>query len=201
MRVTRAKAAENRSRILDIAGRRFREKGFDGIGVADLMSEAGLTHGGFYGHFASKEDLAAEASMATLAASAGRWERLAANAPDDPFRAIVESYVSARHRDNPAGGCSLAALGADVARHPGPVRRAFANGLRPLADILTKVAPGRSKAARRERALATMAGLVGAIVLARAVDDPALSDEILTAAAATYGGKARAAAMPARRKN
>jgi TetR/AcrR family transcriptional regulator, transcriptional repressor for nem operon len=189
MRVTKEQAAENRGRIIDVASMLFRRKGFDGIGVADLMKSAGLTHGGFYGHFASKDDLAAKAYSHAIAATADRWSALADDRPADALRAIAASYLSARHRDNPGAGCPMVALGSDVARGDSSLRRAFTEGLRPLIDVLTQIAPGRSKASQREKALATMAGLVGAVILARAVDDPALSEEILGAAATAFGGK------------
>ena len=180
MRVTREQAAANRERILKVAGTLFREHGFDGIGVADIMQHAGLTHGGFYGHFASKEDLAAEITRRILAG--GGWpERVGDNAMPSIGDA-VRAYLSPRHRDDAGHGCIFAALGADVVRQPWSVRRAFTEGLSRRIEMLQRLLPGRA-AARRRRALATMAGLVGAIILARAVDDPGLSDEILDAAA------------------
>jgi len=179
MRVSREQAAENRERIIAAAAALFREKGYDGIGVADIMQAADLTHGGFYGHFKSKDDLAAQASRAALAKSATRWTQLASG--EQPFAALVKSYLSSDHRDGAAAGCCLSALGMDAARRGRPVRTAFREGLMRLVGILMTALPG-AKAARRRRALAVMAQLVGAIVLARAVDDPALSDEILAAA-------------------
>ena len=178
MRVSREQAAENRERIIAAAAALFREKGYDGIGVADIMQAADLTHGGFYGHFNSKDDLIAQASRAALAKSAAKWTRLADSA--EPFAALVDSYLCRNHRDGSATGCCFPALGADAARHARPVRAAFREGLMRLVEILANVLPG-ARAARRRRALATMAQLVGAIVLARAVDDQALSDEILRA--------------------
>ena len=169
VRVTREQAAANREKILEIAGALFRERGFDGIGVADIMKRAGLTHGGFYGHFASKDDLAAEITARVLGRS-GWMERL-----------------SPRHRDDPGRGCLFAALGSDVVRQPRSVRRAFTEGLRLRVDALARLAPGRSAAVRRQKALATMAELVGALILSRAVDDPKFSDEILEAAATSLG--------------
>jgi TetR/AcrR family transcriptional repressor of nem operon len=100
---------------------------------------------------------------------------------------VVRGYLSPRHRDDPGTGCLLAALGSDAARQPRAVRRAFTDGFRLRIDELMKLVPGRSQAARREKALATMAGLVGALILSRAVDDPALSDEILEATATELG--------------
>lgn len=179
MRVTREEAARNRERIIDAAARLFRERGFDGIGVADLMKDVGLTHGGFYGHFASKDDLEAQACTRALARSLGLWKKRAEAAPDDPVAAITNAYLTTRHRDDPGAGCLLAALGPDVARRGPGVRRAATDYLNSAFELLTKLVPGRSKAARRRRAIGTFASLVGALVLARAVNDDALSREIL----------------------
>jgi TetR/AcrR family transcriptional regulator, transcriptional repressor for nem operon len=182
MKVSREKAAANRERILNAAAALFRAKGFGGIGVADIMKAADLTHGGFYGHFASKDDLVAQASRRTMARSAATWEEVVADTPDHPYAALLRHYLTVRHRDEPNRGCAFAALGTDAGRSGNAVRRAFAEGLQPLLAILTDAIPGRSKAERRRKAVAAMAALVGALTLARAVDDPALSHEIRTAA-------------------
>src|ERR1700752_2630929 len=105
MRVSRAKAAAHRDRIIDAAGALFRAKGFGGIGVADIMKAADLTHGGFYGHFASKDDLVAQASRRSMARAAANWQRVVAEAPDTPFAALLKHYLSPRHRDDPGKGC------------------------------------------------------------------------------------------------
>ncbi len=180
MKVTKEQAAENRERILDTAARLFRERGFDGIGVADLMQNAGLTHGGFYGQFESKEDLAAQACERALAQSAARLERLIGDHPKDPLAAVAGSFLSTRHRDNAGDGCAFVALGAEAPRHAPEVRKVFADGLRFRVGKLMEFMPG-TKAARRRKALAMMAGMVGAQVLARAVDDTQFSNEILEA--------------------
>jgi len=181
MKVSREEAAASRERILDAGARLFRERGFDGIGVADLMREAGLTHGAFYGHFASKEDLMAKACERALATSAAKWEALRARDGREALAAMADSYLCTRHRDNPGAGCIVAAVGEEAARHGPPVRRAFTQGVRSLLDILARVMPGRTRVGRRDQALATFASMVGAIVLARAVDDPELSGQILKA--------------------
>jgi len=187
MRVSREQAAENRDRIVDAAGRLFRERGFDGIGVANLMKAAGLTHGGFYGNFESKEDLAVEACERVLARTAETWPALAAKDPEAPLKGLLEQYLTARHRDRPGEGCIYAALAADVARQSSPaLRRTFTAGLRPLIDTLVRIVPGRSRATRRQKALASLSAMVGALILARAVDDAELSDEILAAARALW---------------
>jgi TetR/AcrR family transcriptional repressor of nem operon len=185
VRVTRKQAAANREKVLDVAGTVFRERGFDGIGVADIMKRAGLTHGGFYGQFGSKDDLAAE-TTARVFGKAGWQERLTGKV-NPSFGDMVRAYLLPRHRDDPGTGCLLAALGSDAARQPRAVRRAFTDGFRNRIDALLKLVPGRSQPARREKALVTMAGLVGALILSRAVDDPALSDEILEATATELG--------------
>ena len=184
MKVSREQAARNRERILDAAAQLFRERGFDGIGVADLMKEAGLTHGGFYGHFSSKDDLIAQASARELTRSIELWNELAEGASGDRLSAIAGVYLTSRHRDNPGTGCVLAALGPDVSRQGPPVRRAVTDYVRSTVDLLTKLVPSKSKAARRQKAISTYATLVGAMVLARAVDDRALSQEILDAGVA-----------------
>jgi TetR/AcrR family transcriptional regulator, transcriptional repressor for nem operon len=196
MRVSREKAAEHRDRIIDAAGALFRAKGFGGIGVADIMKAADLTHGGFYGHFASKEDLVAQASRRTMARGAANWTRLVEAAPDNPYAALLAHYLSPKHRDDPGKGCAFAALGNDAARSGKIVRKAFAEGLAPLIDILAqsisgKSVPNKSKAARRRKAVAAMATLVGALTLARAVEGTPLSDETLEAAHRELAAAAR----------
>lgn len=182
MRVSRAQAAANHQRIIDAAATLFRAKGFGGIGIADVMSAADLTHGGFYGHFASKDDLVAQASRQAMARAAANWASVVAGAANEPYAALLRHYLSPRHRDDPGRGCIFAALGNDAARSGKSVREAFAEGLHGLIDILVGVVPGRAKTVRQRRALAAMATLVGALVLARAVRETPLSDEILEAA-------------------
>jgi len=183
--VSREAAAATRERILEVAGTLFRERGFDGIGVADIMKRAGLTHGGFYGHFASKDDLAAEITGRVVSRE-GWMQRLSGKA-NPSLKDVVRGYLTTRHRDDPGTGCLFAALGSDVARQPTAVRRAFTDGLKNRVDALRELIPGRSAAARRRQALATISGMVGALMLSRAVDDPKLSADILDAAAAAFG--------------
>jgi TetR/AcrR family transcriptional repressor of nem operon len=192
MKVTRQQVAKNRQRILEVAGKLFRERGFDGVSVDDIMTNAGLTHGAFYGHFASKDELAAQACANAVAKGIDAWTALTGDKSADQLGAIVSSYATSSHRDDLGGGCVLAALGADAVRHRGAIRRAFTDGIRSTVAMLSMIAPGRSNAAQRQKALATLAGLVGALILARAADDTTLSDEILSAALATFGGKSGA---------
>lgn len=181
MKSTREQAEKNRELVIEAAGRLFRERGFDGVSVAEIMKAADLTHGGFYGHFKSKTDLAAVACAQGIA-DAGRHWRNVAQERKHPLHDIVSQFLSAEHRDTPRTGCYFAALAGDVARQEAPVRCAFAAGLRAAFDLLAGVFGGSSKAAKRRLAIAAMSQMVGAIVLARAVDDEELSAEILQAA-------------------
>jgi TetR/AcrR family transcriptional repressor of nem operon len=191
MRLTKEQAAQNRREIVDAAGRLFRGKGFDGVAVADLMEEAGFTHGGFYNHFQSKDALAAEASRAGIARSEGAVGRaLDQKTPRDSGAAwakYVNGYLSIRHRDDPMSGCTIAALAADAARQSKEVQASFAEGLEnligALATHLAKTLRDGTEAASREEAVRQWSELVGALVLSRAVRnaDPALSEEILRA--------------------
>jgi TetR/AcrR family transcriptional regulator, transcriptional repressor for nem operon len=181
MKVSREQAVRTRERILETAARRFRERGYEGIGVADLMKEAGLTHGGFYGHFSSKEELIAEASTRALTGSLALLGEIAERASRDRLAAVAKAYLTSSHRDDPGSGCLLAALGPDVSRQGPAVRRRVSEYVRSAVDLLITLVPGKSKATRRTKAITTYATLVGAMVMARAVDDPALSQEILDA--------------------
>ena len=184
MKVSREQAAYNRERIVEAAAQLFRERSFEGIGVADLMKEAGLTHGGFYGHFSSKDDLIAQACARELTRSLAIWSKVGERGSGDRLSAIAAVYLTSTHRDNPGTGCVLAALGPDVSRQGPAVRHAVTDYVRSVCDLLARLVPGKSKAARR-KAIGTYATLVGAMVLARAVDDRALSQEILDAGLAS----------------
>ena len=184
MKVSREQAAQNRERILAVAAQRFRERGFDGIGVADLMKQAGFTHGGFYGHFASKEELMAQACAHAFAEKVALWYDERELDVERPLASVATYFLTAEHRDDPGTGCPTATLAIDVSRQAPSIRRAFTDGLRQLVEFLTAKLPGRSKVAKRRKALAAWSTLVGAMMLARAVDDPDLSDEILNAVAA-----------------
>lgn len=170
MRVTQEQMRKNRRRILAEASRLFREKGFEAVGVAEVMKAAGLTHGGFYGHFASKEDLMAHAIEHAAAEKAGSG----GSVPD-----FLNAYLSPAHRDDPAGGCPMAALAADVRLRPEAARSAMTAGIRSqIARMEAALADGVPEDRRRE-AIGTYAAMLGALILARAVDEPVLSDEIL----------------------
>jgi TetR/AcrR family transcriptional repressor of nem operon len=185
MKVSRIQEAENHERILDVATRLFRERGIDGIGVSDLMKAAGLTHGGFYGHFKSKEDLVAQACGRAVARMRQNWINVIDQATGDPLEALASTYLTPKHRDGAGRGCAVAALGPEVARQGPTARRAITDELRPFLDYLSRVLPGSSAGIRRQRAINTYASLVGALVVSRVVDDPVLSNEVLDAVAAT----------------
>ena len=197
MRVTKEQAAKNRQAILDAAGRLFRERGFDGVGVADVMEAAGFTHGGFYNHFPSKEALAAEVSSSAIrGANASFAERLAGSPGGAALSAYLHDYLSTRHRDRPAQGCTIAALAGDAARQGKEVQASFAGGLEALLEIATaeilaaRGAKGkRAAAAARAEAMRLWSELVGALVLSRAVAavNPSLGDAILEASRREHG--------------
>ena len=176
MRVSREKAAENRERIVETASRLFRDKGFDGVGVDAIMHGAGLTHGGFYGHFSSKDELAAEAVARALKQNVESQDRYA------DLRELATHYLSDRHCADRVNGCVIGALGGDMARQGAGVRRKLAAHVRAQFDRLVGLIKNGTAARRRQRAIVTFATMVGALTLARAVDDAALSKEILTAA-------------------
>lgn len=197
MRVSRAEAAENRERIVDTAARLFREGGFASTGVDKIMSEAGLTHGGFYGHFSSKDQLAAEACSKALARSFEKWKSLAQN--DEPLSAIISHYLSTRHRDNPGDGCLISALATEAGRSSPTVRQSFTAGLQSLLSVLKEHTTDDDKLAGKDQAISMLASLVGAIVLSRAVDDTALSDAILQAVSASVSPKRKPRAAQRRK--
>lgn len=185
MKVSREQVAENRRRILDAAARLFRERGFEGVTVAEVMKAAGLTHGGFYGHFESKDDLVAQ-TLAHAVTPAGE-------APSD-IAAYAEAYLRPQHRDNLGGGCAFAALGPETARGSGEGRHVMTRALRGQLDRLAAAAPGHNEAERRRAAIAQWSAMVGAIILARLSDDPQLSDEILRETRAALDDQAAKAA-------
>lgn len=192
MRVTRAQAEENRRTVVATAGRLFRERGFDGIGLSDLMSAAGLTHGGFYKQFGSKEDLQVEACESALAASAEKWNRVVESGEGDPLAAIVGRYLSPAHRDNLGEGCAFAALGADASRHNEALLRSFEAGIKSHLDILQRATSASSSPEAQNDAAVALSTMVGALLLSRTVQDEALSRKFLDAAAGSILKRKRA---------
>ena len=184
MKVSKQKMAEHREQIIEAAAKRFREKGFDGISVAELMKEVGLTHGGFYGHFTSKEELVSLASQRAMRSTSAKWATVIDEASGDPLAALAKDYLSTRHQDHPEAGCLFAAIGGELGRQPVLVKQAVMEVQLQFLDILSRVVPGRTKAARRKKAIVVFAELIGGMILARSVPDPELSQEILKTMAA-----------------
>jgi TetR/AcrR family transcriptional repressor of nem operon len=179
MRRSRAEAAETREQILETASQLLRRQGVAGTGVAQVMAAAGLTHGGFYKHFPSKEALVAEAIQAGLANTQGGLRRQAeATADEDRLRAILDAYLGMAHRDAPEQGCAIAALGPEAARSGDDARHAVTEGVRNLADIVAG-ALDRQDEEHGAESRAVVAAMVGALILSRIVDDPDLSEAFL----------------------
>ena len=174
MKVSRVQIDENRRAILNAAGRLFRARGFDEVSVAEVMQAAGLTHGAFYGYFDSKDELIA----ATLA------DLTRADRPPGKWTQSLARYLSPAHRDDGAGGCPVAALAAETARRPPLARGAMTQGVAAMIARRAAHASGADETERRQAAVGAVATMVGALILSRAVDDPALSDELLEAARA-----------------
>lgn len=177
MKVTKAQVQANRVRIVETASVLFRERGYDGVGIADLMATAGFTHGGFYKHFPSKADLQAEAASRGFAQTAAKAEGVDAVE-------FVKYYLSREHRDARGEGCTMAALCGDAARQPEPIKTVFATGVESQLAILANKAgapeDGKREANLRAKRIEVVAQVVGAIVLSRACpDDSPLADEIL----------------------
>lgn len=183
MRVSRIQAAENRETVINVASRLFRERGFDGIGLKDLMEGAGLTQGAFYKQFASKEDLAVEASRRALESASRRWSDAAGQNPEDPLGAVLAFYLSGDHREEKMDGCPIVALGADAARQGPDVKAAFEAGIKAHLDVLGRFIAGSGGEAPSGKAMAILSTMVGAVTLSRIVSDPDLAQAILDAAA------------------
>ena len=185
-RVSRAEAESHREQITEASSRLFRERGIKGVSVADLMGAAGLTHGGFYGHFESKDALAGVAAAHAFEQSAERWNKRIASQPDDAARRalLVDKFLTPQSLKDVSMGCPSVSLATDVAREPAaaPIRAAYLDGLESLVQILASVEPGPDAATRRGAALADFATLAGALMLARATEGAPLSAEILAAA-------------------
>ncbi len=169
MKVSREQVAENREAILKAAGQLFREKGFDAVGVAEVMNAAGFTHGGFYGHFRSKDDLIAQTLAYLLERASGDFD----------FKPFVDRYLSANHRDNAATGCPTAALATATSRQSAATREIMAAAQRGHIDRLSTKVEGKRSASRRRSAIGSWSAMVGAMILARSVDDSEFADEIL----------------------
>jgi TetR/AcrR family transcriptional repressor of nem operon len=182
MRYSREHKQETHARIVRKASVRLRERGAHGVGVADLMKEAGLTHGGFYAHFDSREALVIEAFAYAMDRSMEHWRKAIEQIPPDKRLAmIVDAYLTPVHRDDPGHGCAVPTLGAEIARESLKTRKAFAAKLEQMIDMMAEQIPDASGKAARKRAAATLATMMGTLVLSRVAGTSEFSDEILAA--------------------
>jgi TetR/AcrR family transcriptional repressor of nem operon len=192
MRYVEDHRRQTHSRIVENASYGLRQKGAEGLSVVDLMKLAGLTHGGFYNHFASRAALVGEAIAFAMDQTTERWKKLANGKADgERFEALIADYLSPRHRDDPKRGCALPALAADVARSSPSERRAFAFKLEKMIDAFVELLPDEAPEQARQIATGALATMVGSIVLSRAVGVEKLSDSILDAGRITAGGRIR----------
>ncbi|ASV88081.1 bacterial regulatory, tetR family protein (plasmid) [Ochrobactrum quorumnocens] len=180
--MSRAQAEENRETVINVASRLFRKHGFDGIGLKDLMKGAGLTQGGFYKQFASKDNLAALASRRAMESATRRWSTAAANS-SDPLEAVIAFYLSSDHRGEKAEGCPLVALGSDATRQSEEVRRPFEDGIRAHFEVLDELMEDSKGSDPSAKSMAILSLMVGAVTLSRIIEDEHLSQGILDAAA------------------
>lgn len=182
---SKANKEQSHARIVQTAAARFREEGVDGVGVSDLMKEAGLTHGGFYRHFASRDELVAEAVESALSDGSRAVEAVAASKASRQVVAatLVDAYLSTAHRDSLATSCAVTTLAGDVARSNERARAAYTQQVNAYLDLLANLAAAEKSKGKRAKAIAALSSLVGAVSLSRAVNDEALSREILKAAA------------------
>jgi TetR/AcrR family transcriptional regulator, transcriptional repressor for nem operon len=182
MRYSKEHKLETHARIVKKASVRLRERGAHGIGVADLMKDAGLTHGGFYAHFDSREALVVEAFAFAMDRSMERWRKLAEQTPPEKRLAtIVDSYLTPLHRDDPGRGCAVPALGAEIARESPKTRKAFAAKLEQMIEMIAEQIPAAPRKTARKRAMASLATMMGTLVMARVAGNGEFSDEILAA--------------------
>lgn len=179
---SKADKDESHDRIVQVAAARFRESGVDGVGVADLMKDAGLTHGGFYRHFESREDLVAQAVERALSEGGRVVEAMATN-KQATWAKLVDGYLSAAHRDGLAASCAVTTLAGDVARSNERARSAYTRQVGQYLELMMKLIAGEKQKSKRAKAIAALATLVGAVSMARAVNDDTLSREILKSAA------------------
>ena len=195
MRYSKEHKQETHARIVKKASVRLREKGAHGIGVADLMKEAGLTHGGFYAHFDSREALVIEAFAYAMDRSTERWRKIAEETPADKRLAtIVENYLTPVHRDDPGHGCAIPTLGAEIARESAKTRKAFAAKLEAMVDMMADQILDVPRKVARKQAVAALATMMGTLVLSRIAGNGEFSDEILSAGREAVLGRAAAAA-------
>jgi TetR/AcrR family transcriptional repressor of nem operon len=202
MRYSKEHKQDTHARIVRKASVRLREKGAHGIGVADLMKEAGLTHGGFYAHFDSREALVIEAFNHAMDRSTERWRKMAEQTPPEKrLAAIVDAYLTAVHRDDPGHGCAITALGPEIARESPKTRKAFSAKLEEMIEMMADQVPELPRKVARQQAIAALSTMAGALVLSRVAGTGEFSDEILGAGReAVLGRAARAPAKKPRAK-
>jgi len=176
---SKAEKTKTHKRIVKIASKRFREGGLAGIGIAELMKEAGLTVGGFYKHFDSRDDLVAEAVSSAFGGWQRRVDAATSGGPPVSYANLIDEYLNGAHRDNPGAGCAFSALAGDIARSDKRIRALASEQIRNDLQVIAGLLPGKDKRAARSKAILTFSALVGAMSLARAVSDEALSREIL----------------------
>lgn len=180
---SQAAKAESRERVLRVTARRIREEGTDRPGVADLMKEAGLTHGGFYKHFVSRDDLINQAAALALVDGETKMAEAARLVPEEPRTGLIDSYLSTRHRDAPGTGCALVTLGAETGRGDAEVKEAYEQQVRSYLALIGGD-PDEADDETRADAMVTLSALVGALLMSRAVADPHFSDQLLETVAA-----------------
>jgi TetR/AcrR family transcriptional repressor of nem operon len=183
MGYSKAQKTRTHKRIVAIASKRFREKGLAGFGIAELMKEAGLTVGGFYKHFESRDDLVAEAINSAFGGWKSRVDAAAAGGPPVSYEKLIDDYLNEAHRDNPGTGCAFSALAPEIARSDKRTRALISEQLRNDIQLIAALRPAKDKRTSRSRAILIFSALVGAMSLARAVSDEALSREILKSVA------------------
>ena len=182
MRYSKDHKAETHERIVKNASVRLRERGAASLGVAELMKEAGLTHGGFYAHFASRDALIGEAFAHAMDQTAKRWRKRAEQAPEGKqLSSIVNGYLTAQHRDDVGNGCALPSLGAEVHRASLKTRKAVAAKLEEMIDVISEQMPAQTAKAARREAIATLSTMMGTMILARMAGTGEFSDEVLAA--------------------
>ena len=180
MRKSRKETAETRQRIVGAASEEFRRNGIDRTGLSELMAAAGLTHGGFYKHFESKEQVVSESIAFGIESMIQSWRRTLSSAPPDlALQTAITEYLSANHRDDVASGCPLSALASEVTRSGNSVREATTTGFLKMVDLIASQLGGMTRAAARREALWIFSAMIGAVVMARVVTDPEVSDSIL----------------------
>lgn len=193
MRYPPDQKAETHQQIVNAAAREFRVRGLDGIGIANLMAEVGLTQGGFYAHFKDRDTLVAEATQLAAEQSFCQLAMAAESAPGHEVEAMLDFYLSPEHRDDPGQGCLLPALAAELSRQAPAVRRAFTDSLQSNMEKIAQFMPAKNSKTKGAQAMAFISAMAGAVLLARAIDNPELSHGLLksvrTQLLATYGVK------------